>query len=85
MTRGQKHEESPRAMQATLGHPFLVFIYSTALLLIGCGVGRHWIHISAFWLSIAGGLLMVGHDFFTGLLMFYISARWVRSVMSQRN
>jgi hypothetical protein len=79
-----KHKEYSMTIRATLGHPVLIFLYSTALFFIGSSVGRHWIHASAFWLSITGGLLMVVHDLFTGILMFVISARWVRSAMRQR-
>ena len=77
----QIQKEPPMTMRATLGHPILVFLYSTALILIGCGVGRYWINRSAFWLSIIGGLLMLAHDVFTGIMMFFLAARWVRSVV----
>lgn len=79
-----RHKTSP-TMQATLGHPVLIFLYSTALLLIGCGIGRHWIHTPVIWCCLVGGTLMVVHDLATGFLWFFLSARWVRSVMTQRN
>jgi len=83
MSPAPQHETSP-TMQATLGHPVLVFIYSTALLLIGCGVGRHWIQTPVLWCSLVGATLMVAHDLTTGFLFFFLSARWTRSVMTQR-
>jgi hypothetical protein len=80
------HKESRMKMQATLGHPILIAIYSTALLSIGCGVGVHWTHAlpTALWLCIAGGILMAAHDLATGFVWFWLTARWVRS-MTQRD
>ena len=74
-------------MQATLGHPILIAIYSTALLFIGCGVGAHWTHAlpTALRLCIAGGILMAAHDLAMGFVWFWLTARWVRSVMTQRD
>ncbi len=74
-------------MQATLGHPILIAIYSTALLLIGCGVGVHWNQKlpTVLWLCTAGGTLMAAHDLATGFVWFWLTARWVRSVMIERD
>jgi hypothetical protein len=76
------HKESMK-MQATLSHPLLVAIYSTALLFIGCGVGVHWAHAlpTARRICIAGGIFLVAHDLATGLVWFYLTAKWVRSVI----
>jgi hypothetical protein len=81
------HKEPSMKMQATLANPFLIALYSAALLLIGCGVGMHWAHTpaTALWLCIAGGALMAMHDLATGVLWFWLTARWARSVMIQRN
>jgi hypothetical protein len=81
------HKESPMRMQVTLGHPILIAIYSAALLLIGCAVGVHWYHAlpTAFWLCVAGGIFMAAHDLVTGFVWFWLTARWVRSVMIQGN
>jgi hypothetical protein len=81
------HKESLMKMQATLGHPILIAIYSTALLFIGCGVGVHWTHAlpTALRLCIAGGILMAVHDLATGFVWFWLTARWVRSMMIQRD
>jgi hypothetical protein len=81
------HKEAPMKMQVTLGHPILIIIYSTALLLTGCGVGIHWNHTlpTALWLCIAGGILMAAHDLATGFVWFWLTAKWVRSVMIQPN
>ena len=81
------HKEPSMKMHATLANPFLIALYSAALLLIGCGVGMHWAHTpaTALWLCIAGGALMAMHDIATGVLWFWLTARWARSVMIQRN
>jgi hypothetical protein len=74
-------------MQATLANPFLIALYTAALLLIGCGVGMHWAHTpaTALWLCIAGGVLMAAHDIATGFLWFFVTAKRARSVMIQHN
>ncbi len=74
-------------MQATLGNPILIAVYSTALLLIGCAVGMHWAHTpaTALWLCIAGGVLMAAHDTATGFLWFWLTARWADSVIRRNN
>jgi hypothetical protein len=78
------HKESPMKMHVTLGNPILIAIYSAALLLIGCAIDR-WAHTSAtaLWLAIAGGVLMAIHDTATGVLWFWLTARWVRSVVER--
>ncbi len=74
-------------MQVTLGHPILIAIYSTALLLFGCAVGVQWNDAlpTALWLSAAGGVLMAVHDLATGFVFAWLTSKWIRSVMIQRN
>lgn len=74
-------------MQATLGHPILITLYSAALLLIGCGLGVRFNHSlpTALWLCVAGGVVMAAHDLATGVLWFWLTATWVRSVTIQRD
>jgi hypothetical protein len=81
------HKESPMKMQATLGNPILIAVYSTALLFIGCAVGMHWTHTpaTALWLCIAGGVLMAVHDTATSFLWFWLTAKWAYSVMQRNN
>ena len=81
------HKESPMKMQATLGHPILIALYSAALLLIGCGLGVRFNHSlpTALWLCVAGGVVMAAHDLATGFLWFWLTATWVRSVTIQRD
>jgi hypothetical protein len=80
------HKESPMKMHATLGNPILIMVYSAALLLIGCAIGR-WAHTpaTALWLAIAGGVLMAIHDTATGVLWFWLTARRARSVIDRKN
>ncbi len=87
MLPNQLHKESPMKMQVTLGNPFLIAIYSAALLLIGCAVGMHWAHTpaAALWLCLAGGVLMAVHDTATGVLWFWLTARWAHSVIQRRD
>jgi hypothetical protein len=81
------HKESPMKMQVTLGHPILIAIYSMALLFIGCGVGVRFSHTlpTALWLCAAGSILVAVHDLATGFVWFWLTAKWVRSVMIQRD
>ena len=87
MSPNPLHKESPMKMQVTLGHPILITIYSVALLLIGCGVGVHLHHAlpTALWLCVAASVLVAAHDLATGFVWFWLTARWVRSVMIQRD
>ena len=80
------HKESAMKMNVTLGNPLLIAIYSAALLLIGCAIGR-WAHTSAtaLWLAIAGGVLMAIHDTATGLIWFWLTARWAHPVIQRNN
>jgi hypothetical protein len=80
------HKEPSMKMQATLANPFLIALYSAALFLIGCGVGMHWAHTpaTALWLCITGGVLMAVHYIATGVLWFWLTARWAHSVIERR-
>ena len=81
------HKESPMKMNVTLGNPFLIAVYSASLLLIGCAVGMYWAHTpaTALWLAIAGGVLMAVHDTATGVLWFWLTARWAHSVIQRKD
>ncbi len=75
-------------IRISLGHPVLIFIYSLALLLIGCGIGMHWYQSrgSAIWIAVAGAALMVVHDTFTGLLFAPLTfRRFQKEQRSERN
>ena len=80
-------KEFSMKMNVTLGNPFLIAIYSASLLLIGCGVGIHWAHTpaTALRLAIAGGVLMALHDTATGVLWFWLTARWAHSMIERKD
>jgi len=80
------HKESPM-LRATLGHPILIILYSAALLLMGCGVGVRFHHNlpAALWICGAASILTAIHDLTTGFVWFWLTAKWVRSVMIQRD
>ena len=62
------------------GNLLLVFIYSLALLLIGCAIGLHW-HGSpsiAICAAILGAALFVLHELLTVLVWFAATAVWTR-------
>lgn len=68
-------------MEATLGNPVLIFIYTFSVLLLGCAIGAHW-HFSgaALGLVVAAAVLMAIHDLATGILWCWITAKWMRTV-----
>ena len=73
-------------LQARLGHPVLIFIYTLAILLVGCAIGAHWKRLSgnALWLVVGGAILMVIHDMATGIVWFWITAKLTQSVYDRR-
>lgn len=64
-------------MHVRLGNPFLIFVYSVAILLLGCAIGLHWkaTPAMALCLAVIGALLMVIHDLVTGILWFSVTAK----------
>lgn len=72
-------------IRISLGNPFLIFIYSLAILLAGCSIGMHFCQwrSSAVWLAVASAALIVLHDMLTGLLFASLTFR--RFQKEQRN
>jgi hypothetical protein len=70
----------PEKIRITLGHPVLIFVYSLALLLIGCAIGMHWYQsrASAIWIAVAAASMMVVHDMLTGLIWASVTLRSLR-------
>jgi uncharacterized membrane protein YhhN len=68
-------------MQVRFGNPILIFIYSFALLLIGCATGIRWpkTPLIAFRMVFVGGALMIIHDLLMTLLWFSATAIWMRN------
>ena len=69
-------------MQATLGHPILIFLYTFSVFVMGSAAGAHLKRLSgtAFCLAFAGAVLMVIHDMATGILWFWVTATLRRAV-----
>lgn len=63
-------------MTASLGNPLLIFLYSLAILLLGCAVGLHWKGApgTACWVAALGALFMVIHDIAMGVFWFWAAA-----------
>jgi hypothetical protein len=80
-------KEFPMKMQASLGHPVLITLYSAALLLFGCAVGVRFSHAlpTALWLCAATSILVAVHDLATGFVWFWLTAKWARSVIIERD
>jgi len=74
-------EQSMR-MQVRFGNPILIFIYSLALLLIGCAIGSWWpkTPLVALGIALAGGVLMIIHDLLMTFLWFSATAIWIRNI-----
>ena len=53
-------------IRISLGHPVLIFVYSMALLLIGCAIGMHWYQsrASAIWIAVAAADVEVDNHSF---------------------
>ena len=69
--------ENPKMkMTATLGNPLLIFLYSLAILLLGCAIGVHLKATpgTACWVAALGALLMVVHDMAMGVFWFWAAA-----------
>lgn len=64
-------------LTVSLGNPFLIFVWSMAMLSLGCAIGIHW-HATpgiAFCAAAVGAIFMVLHDLGMGLLWFSVSAK----------
>lgn len=61
----------------TLANPILIFLWSLAILFLGCAIGLHWkgTPATACWMAALGALLMVIHDMAVGVLWFVVSAK----------
>lgn len=72
--------EDPMKLHLSLANPFLVFVYSLAILLVGCAIGMHWKGSPELALSlvIGGATAMVIHDLVSGFLMFWATTKFAR-------
>jgi multisubunit Na+/H+ antiporter MnhB subunit len=69
-------------MTVTLGNPLLIFVWSLAMLMLGCAIGIYWKATPgmAFCLVALGAVLMVIHDMAMGLLWFAVTAKMVARI-----
>lgn len=74
-------------LTVTLGNPFLIFVRSLAMLLLGCAIGLHWKGTSstACWLTVLGALLMVIHDLGMGVFWFRTAAMMLARNQQRRS
>jgi hypothetical protein len=69
-------------MHVRLGNPFLIFLYSLALLLLGDAFGMKW-HGNpnrAVAVALLAAVLMVIHDTCTALLWMWAAAKWTQAL-----
>jgi hypothetical protein len=73
-------------MSVSLANPFLILIWSMAMLLLGCAIGLYWKAAPGTALCVAafGALLMVIHDLVTGVLWFWVTAKMVGQIQNRR-
>lgn len=74
-------------MTASLGNPFLIFLYSVAILLLGCAIGLHWKGTpgTACWMAALRALLMVVHAMAMGVLWFWAAATMFAKTQQRRS
>ena len=72
-------------MQVTFANPFLIFIYSFSLLLVGDAIGVFWRTEpgTAFSIALLGSALMVLHDSLMTVIWFWIIAQWMQSASNR--
>lgn len=66
-------------ISVSLGNPFLIFVWSFAMLLLGSAIGLYWKTMpgTAFCVAALGAVLMVVHDMAMGLLWFAVTTKLV--------
>jgi len=73
-------------MQVTFANPFLIFVYSVSLLLMGDAVGVFWRRepVTAFSIALLGASCMVVHDTLMTLIWVWVAARWAQAVSNRK-
>ena len=68
-------------LTVTFANPFLIFIWSLAMLSLGCAIGIHWSTTPdmAFCVAAIGALLMVIHDMVMSVLWFMAAAMLLKA------
>lgn len=74
-------------MTVSLGNPFLILLWSLAMLLLGCAIGLYWRATPgmAFCVAALGAVLMVIHDMAMGVLWFTVSAKLFAQARQDRS
>jgi thiamine pyrophosphate-dependent acetolactate synthase large subunit-like protein len=77
----------PDEARMRLGNPFLIGVWSLAMLAFGAAIGARWGHTvrDVICMVVIGALLMVIHDLVTGVLIFGTSMAWARRVIRNRS
>jgi fatty acid desaturase len=77
----------PDEARMQLGNPFLIGVWSLALLTFGAAIGARWGHTmhNVICMIVIGALLMVIHDLVTGVVIFGMSMAWARRVIRNRS
>lgn len=73
-------------LTVSLGNPFLILLYSLALLSLGCTLGLHWrtTPCVAWFLTAITALLVVAHDMAMGMLWVMVTARLFKAEQNGR-
>lgn len=74
-------------LTVTLANPLLIFVWSLAMLLLGCAIGLHWRTTPGMALCIAalGAALMVLHDLGMSLVWFTVTAKLLAKARHDRS
>jgi hypothetical protein len=69
-----------------LGNPFLIGIWSLALLGTGAAIGARWGHSPqvAVWIIVASAGLMIAHDTVAFTIIFLLSTSWASRAIRER-
>ena len=69
-----------------LGNPFLIGIWSLALLGVGAAIGARWGHSPqvAVWMVVASAGLVIAHDTVAFSIIFLLSTAWASRASRKR-
>lgn len=67
-------------LEAKLGNPVLIFIYTLAVPSVGCAIGMHYRAAPGLALCfvVGGAAVMVVHDLVSGILLLWGTAEFLR-------
>ena len=85
LIQNQTKKGSTMNIHLRFGNPFLILIYSLALLLLGDAIGMKW-HSSplhSFSIALLGAVLMVIHDTCIALISIWAASKWTRALKNR--